>query len=65
MSSIEKMEMLGEIPTICDTFLFQFKDSIVYSSILNSYLVQLVGTMKKEYMDLYRRNKDKIIKRIQ
>lgn len=64
-SSIEKMEMLCEIPTICDTFLFQFKDSIVYSSILIPYSIQLVGNMKKEYMDLYRRNKDKIIKRIQ
>lgn len=62
---IEKMEMLGELPTVCDTFLFQFKDSIIYSSIIIPYQIQLVGNMKKEYMDLYRRNKEKIIKRIQ
>lgn len=59
------MELLGELPTVCDTFLFQFKDSIIYSSIIIPYQIQLVGNMKKEYMDLYRRNKEKIIKRIQ
>lgn len=63
-SSIDKMTGLSETPVMCETFLFQFKDSIIYSSIIKPYPVRIVGNMKKQFMDLYKNNKAKIIKKL-
>lgn len=63
-SPIERMSELEVTPTICDTFIFQFKDSIIYSSIIFPSQIRIVGNMKREYLNIYNKNKNKIIKRI-
>lgn len=64
ISPIEQMSGLSETPAMCDTFIFQFKNSIIYSSIIMPYQVQIVGNLKKYYMSYYEKNKDKIITRL-
>ena len=63
-SSIDQMDGLRETPTICDTFIFQFKENIIYSSIIIPYNIQIVGNMKNHYMDIYKNQKEKIIRNI-
>lgn len=61
---IEMMSGLDETPTLCDTFIFQFKDSIIYSSIIIPYRVKMVGNMKKSQMRIYNEKKNQIIKKL-
>lgn len=63
-SSIDKMEGVSKTPALCDTFIFQFKDSIIYSSIIIPYPIEMVGNMKKHYEALYKNKKNMIIKKI-
>ena len=64
MSKIENISGLTNTPVLCDTILFQFKNHIIYSSAIKSYGIEIVGNLKKHYNDFYKKNKDKIIKKI-
>lgn len=63
-TQIQDMAYLNETPAICDTFIFQFKDSIIYSCIIAPYKIQMVGNMKKYHMDIYKKKKNSIITKL-
>ncbi len=64
ISPLEKMEGIDETPAICETFLIPFKDKIIYGSILMLHPIKIVGNLKKQYDDIYKKNKKYIITKL-